>query len=201
MSLMAHSSTEQDQCTWFLDSGASNHMTGSRQLFTELDEKVQGDISFGDLSKVPVQGRGNIVIKRKNGDHAFISNVYYVPDMKTNILSLGQLLEKGYQISLKDLQLTITDARGKLVTRVKMAKNWMFPLTVLHDTPKCLNAIINNKDWTWHLRYGHLNFESLKMLANKKMVKGLTHIQHPNEVCENCILGKQHLNSFGKQVD
>ena len=121
-------------------------MTGSRQLFTELDEKVQGDISFGDLSKVPVQGRGNIVIKRKNGDHAFISNVYYVPDMKTNILSLGQLLEKGYQISLKDMQLTITDARGKLITRVKMANNRMFPRTVLHDTPKCLNVIINNKD-------------------------------------------------------
>ncbi|XP_058198441.1 uncharacterized protein LOC131313960 [Rhododendron vialii] len=93
------------------------------------------------------------------------------------------------------------DARGKLITQVQMAKNRMFPLTILHDTPKCLNAIINDKDWIWHLRYGHLNFESLKLLANKKMVKGLPHIQRPNEVCESCILGKQHRNNFGKQVD
>ncbi|KAI9176592.1 hypothetical protein LWI28_004728 [Acer negundo] len=87
--LMAHNSTYQNQDVWFLDSGASNHMTGRKDLFTELDEKVNGEISFGDLSKISVQGRGDVMIKQKNGDHAFISNVYYVPDMKTNILSLG----------------------------------------------------------------------------------------------------------------
>ena len=190
LSLMAHSSNREDHGIWYLDSGASNHMAGTRQLFTDLDENIKGEISFGDLSKVPVKGRGDIVLKRKNGDHAFISNVYYVPDMKTNILSLGQLLEKGYQISLKDMHLTLADTRGKLITRVRMAKNMMFPLTILHDTPKCLNSILNDKDWLWHLRYGHLNFESLKLLSRNKMVKGLPHIQHPNEVCENCVLGK-----------
>ncbi|KAL5799218.1 hypothetical protein ACOSQ4_032102 [Xanthoceras sorbifolium] len=82
--LMAHNSTYQNQNVWFLDSGASNHMTGRKDLFTELDEKVHGEISFGDLSKISVQGRGDVMIKQKNGDHAFISNVYYVPDMKTN---------------------------------------------------------------------------------------------------------------------
>ncbi|KAI9156917.1 hypothetical protein LWI28_014078 [Acer negundo] len=198
--LMAHNSTYQNQDVWFLDSGASNHMTGRKDLFTELDEKVHGEISFGDLSKISVQGRGDVMIKQKNGDHAFISNVYYVPDMKTNILSLGQLLEKGYHISLQNMQLTITDARGKLVTRVQMTKNRMFPLAIHHDTPKCLTAIINNKDWLWHLRYGHLNFENLKQLGSKKMVKGLPNIHHLNEMCESCVLSKQHRNSFGKEA-
>ncbi|KAI9173368.1 hypothetical protein LWI28_000297 [Acer negundo] len=73
-------------------------------------------------------------------------------DMKINILSLRQLLEKGYHISLQNMQLTITDARGKLVTRVQMTKNMMFPLAIHHDTPRCLTAIIDNKDWLWHLR-------------------------------------------------
>ncbi|KAI9180068.1 hypothetical protein LWI28_000828 [Acer negundo] len=149
---MAHNSTYQNQDVWFLDSRASNHMTGRKDLFTELNKKVQGEISFDDLSKISVQGRRDVMIKQKNGDHAFISNVYYVPDMKTDILSLGQLLEKGYHISLQNMQLTITDARGKLVTRVQMTKNRMFPLTIHHDTPKCLTAIINNKNWLWHLR-------------------------------------------------
>ncbi|KAI9173958.1 hypothetical protein LWI28_009353 [Acer negundo] len=148
---MAHNSTYQNQDVWFLDSGASKHMTGRKDLFTELDEKVHGEISFGDLSKISVQGRGDFMIKQKNGDHAFIFNVYYVPDMKTNILSLGQLLEKGYHISLQNMQLTITDARGKLVTRVQMTKNRMLPLAIHHDMPKCLTVIINNKDWLWHL--------------------------------------------------
>ena len=52
MSLIAHSSIEQG--IWFLDSGASNHMTGRKNFLTELYEKVRGETSFSDLSKVPV---------------------------------------------------------------------------------------------------------------------------------------------------
>ncbi|KAE8735550.1 Beta-galactosidase 8 isoform 1 [Hibiscus syriacus] len=44
-----------------------------------------------DDSTIAVKGRGNILIRLKDGRHQFISNVYYVPNMKSNILSLGQL--------------------------------------------------------------------------------------------------------------
>lgn len=52
--LIANSSTHQGSDVLYLDYGASNHMIGRRDLFTELDQKVQGEISIGDLSKVPV---------------------------------------------------------------------------------------------------------------------------------------------------
>ncbi|XP_028109539.1 uncharacterized protein LOC114308196 [Camellia sinensis] len=70
------------------DSGASNHMCGKRELFVELNETVQAQVSFSNSSKTPVKGRGNILIKLKNGDHDYISNVYYVPAMKNNIFSM-----------------------------------------------------------------------------------------------------------------
>ena len=87
---MSHLCFQQDEETcennaWYLDSGSSNHMCGSKSMFVKLDETVGGNIIFGDATKIPIKGKGKILINFKNGK----SNVYYVFDMKNNILSLG----------------------------------------------------------------------------------------------------------------
>jgi len=188
-----------DSNTWYLDTGASNHMCGRRNMFTELDELVSGNIHFGDESKILVKGKGKISICLKNGKHDFISNVYYVPNMKSNILSLGQLLEKGYDIHMKDHSLLMKDAKGNLVAKVEMSKNRMFPLHISNDIAKCLKSCYKDSSWLWHLRFGHLNFGGLKLLKNKNMVKGLPQIDHMNQLCEGCLFGKQPRKSFPKE--
>lgn len=146
--LLAYNGSENDQSNvWFLDTGASNHMCSKKHMFVELDEAVQGHVTFGDSSKIPVKGKGKILIKLKNGNHDFIFDVYYVLNMKNNILSLGQLLEKGYDISLKNLYLTIKDACGNLIANVKMSKSRMFSLNIQHDAIKCLDVVVKDKAW------------------------------------------------------
>ena len=44
---------EQEQ-RWYLDSSASNHMTGSKEAFSELDDNVTGTVKFGDGSTVAI---------------------------------------------------------------------------------------------------------------------------------------------------
>ena len=87
----------------------------------QLDETLNDNVSFKDDFNVPVKGRGKILINLKDGRHQFISNVYYVPNIENNILSLGQLLEKGYDIHIKDcIFFHIRDDNGILITKVKL---------------------------------------------------------------------------------
>ena len=46
---------------WYLDNGASNHMTGDRTKFKELDEKLIENVKFGNGSIVLIQGKGSIL--------------------------------------------------------------------------------------------------------------------------------------------
>ena len=39
----------QQENIWYLDTGASNHMCGYRELFSDLDETKQGLVTFGDM--------------------------------------------------------------------------------------------------------------------------------------------------------
>jgi hypothetical protein len=57
---------------------------------------------------------------------------------------------------------------------------------------------MNNK--IWHLRMGHLNFHSLALLRKQNMVNGLPYIKNDDEVCEGCIFGKQHRESFSNRA-
>ena len=68
---------ESDQhALWYVDTGCSNHMTGSKSSFTYLNESFRSTISFGDLSTFNVIGKGNINFTTKNGCMEIISIVF-----------------------------------------------------------------------------------------------------------------------------
>ncbi|GJU96164.1 ribonuclease H-like domain, reverse transcriptase, RNA-dependent DNA polymerase [Tanacetum coccineum] len=97
---------DKQECFYVLDNRASNHMTGVREHFKELDEKVSGKVKFGDGSYIEIKG--------------------------------------------KDV--------------------------------------------------GYLNFESLKTMTQRDLVRGIPTIKQTKQICDVCLIGKQNRAPFPKKA-
>ncbi|TXG69126.1 hypothetical protein EZV62_004061 [Acer yangbiense] len=190
-----HVKKEPEPDVWYVDIGYSNHMCGSKSSFSSLIEGFHTTVSFGDCSTVNVMGKGDIQIKTKNGLQKQSPMFFYVPDLKSNLLSAGQLQEKGYIITIQNGACEIYDPSRGSIAVVQMSSNRLFPLQI-KNVQTCLMTKVKDSSWLWHFRYGHLNFGGLRTLQQRNMVTGLPQIATPTQVCEECVVSKQHRNQF-----
>ena len=58
---------------WYLDNGASNHMSGNHMFFIALDETILGKVRFGDDSRIDIRGRGSIQFIFKGGEKKILN--------------------------------------------------------------------------------------------------------------------------------
>ena len=102
---------------WYLDNGASNHMTGNREYFTSLDESITGKVRFGDDSRIDIRGKGSILFITRDRKRKVLADVYYIPELKSNIISLGQATESGCEVKMRDEYLTLRDREGNVLLK------------------------------------------------------------------------------------
>lgn len=184
---------------WYLDNGASNHMTGQRSKFKDLDENVTGQVKFGDGSIVHIKGKGSVAIKCKTGEERILQQVYYIPSLQSNIISLGQLSEDGYKIILSGEHLWVRDKRDKLLMKVKRSFNRLYKIILEPFEYSYLLSEENSAEWLWHSRLGHVNFNAMVQMASKEMVHGLPKLSHPKQVCTGCLMSKQVKKAYPQQ--
>ena len=101
MLLTCNVAQDREEDIWFLDSGCSNHMTGNRAMFSNLDEEVKSELTIGIDTKISIKGKGRVSIRVGNGEKKIVPDVYYVLGLKCNLLSVGQLINKGYNVVFK----------------------------------------------------------------------------------------------------
>ncbi|KAF7832387.1 Retrovirus-related Pol polyprotein from transposon TNT 1-94 [Senna tora] len=151
MLFMAHSFDKNiANDVWFLDSGCSNHMTGSKQLFKEPDEKETSTVRLGDSS-----GRESVGQLMANGYRIlFDDNSCRVEDRKTGhtFINVQMAHNKMFPLDVSNVNTTLA------VSKTCESKLWHLRYGHLHEngtvnsnvasTPMNLNERLQAEDGT-----------------------------------------------------
>jgi len=129
--LMATVKEEEERSNeWYLDTRCSNHMTGKKSWFSELDDSVNRKIRFVDNSIICAAGIEKVLIHRKDGKKACITDVLYLPNMRSNLISIGQLLQKGYTMKVEAQTMKVFDSKNMLILKAPLSKQRTFKINI-----------------------------------------------------------------------
>ena len=79
-----------------MDSGCSFHMTSNKSWFQNLAERDSGSVLLGNDLACRIRGIGLVGFRMRDGLELVLQNVRYVPDLKKNLISLGELDSQGF---------------------------------------------------------------------------------------------------------
>ena len=204
--------TDPDGSAWWLDSGASVHMSGEKKDFVTFNENDQpGTVALADKSEIASTGTGDIPATIFNGDNEKVPILFkivlYVPGLKRRLLSISAFTEMGATIIFQGSLCTIIINDKRYELGHKHGKLWK-----LNNIATCCAAVSSSKPSAvgptslkknsltlWHLRYGHLNLKDVHTLYSEKLVDGIEiDSKHVEEVCEGCAVGKAVRYPFPK---
>ena len=184
---------------WFTDSGASDHFSPHRELFSTF-RKLEEPISIETAEGTAIgTGMGTITITVLGKDdietELQLNDVIYAPNMSSNLFSLAAAYDRGFETRITPgYGLRIFHNDTLVANSVRVAAG-LFRLKTPTDafayaaqvTETTRELDIN----IWHRRMGHLGEDYVRKLA--RMVDGMKIKSRTSVgVCEACLEGKQH---------
>nr|GEW81052.1 hypothetical protein [Tanacetum cinerariifolium] len=93
---------------------------------SESNTDDEDDIWFEEGSCFSIKGKGLILFQGKNEEQKLLKDVYYIPALRSNVISLGQATISGYDISIRGDFLTMRDSWGSLLIKVPRGANRLY---------------------------------------------------------------------------
>ncbi|CAI7783439.1 unnamed protein product, partial [Closterium sp. NIES-53] len=168
-----------------LNKGCSHHLMGTKEVFVDL--QPSGDVKHvrgfnGALQDV--QGRGTVALQGEAGRQMLIPDVLYVPGMRANLLSAGQLKENGMKLQEDGDGMLLVSAAGDVLGRASYTGQVLCtdlcPCSAKSTTPTtevvALRAIVSVTKSTpdrLHARLAHVGMNTIRSSAKHEVATGL----------------------------
>lgn len=184
-------SLENIKESWVIDSGASFHATSQKELFERYETGNFGKVFLGDDHACDIVGKGVVKIKLK-GSVWELKDVRHIPDLRKNLISVGQLANEGHTAIFHCDEWKIS--KGAMVIARGKKSGTLYQTAGL----SCSISVATGNDDSnmWHQRLGHMSEKGLRVMHSKGKLAGLRSVNI--DMCEDCILGKQKRVSFQK---
>ena len=186
---------------WYVDSGATRHMTFQKNLLLDFVEfNKPSRICVGDNRVISATGEGKVKIPCIDGANKMVltlEKVLFVPDHTKNLLSVSCIAKNGGVLKFVE-QRCIASKEGKNITIGNIVDGKLYRV----NTPEFANvANPSTPDLgVWHCRFGHLNHDYVNQLAKKQLANGMKYSDVSfDKECEACALGKMHKLPSPKQ--
>ena len=151
----AHAEVEQEE--WILDSGASQHLTGSKQSLMDLVPNNSVRVTIADGTELKATHVGKLEIE----GIGTVDNVFYTPGLETNMLSIGKLSENGYKIAFEKDKCSIRGRGGLYECQKDDGMYKVYACAAKTQQRVSLNEA--------HELLGHVNIESIKEMAQRNV--------------------------------
>lgn len=188
---------------WYLDSGATSHMCNNRKAFESLSDGPISEISTAGRNNITSRGVGIIRFNVKlygNVKQIKLTNVLYVPELRSNLLSVTAMTDKKYEVKFAENKAFIISPNKSLVFTASKRDRMYTVMQMINQ--EAFNVNDNDSDLRlklWHERYGHLNYRDLKELRDKDRVYGLDLPSKSQKLpCEVCDQAKIHALPFAE---
>lgn len=182
---------------WYLDSGASQHMTVNAHWLSHKSSSDVGEIMVANSKEIKVECKGSLTMHTRAKGTDFdieVNDVLYVPDLATNLLSVGVITNNGNSIEFDENECWIYNEKHELMVTATKVNN-VYKINNIRKTLGLLSAKISDIN-IWHRRLGHMNHRDMIKMKNG-IVSGIdfNHSRALNP-CVPCLQGKQTRSSF-----
>jgi hypothetical protein len=172
---------------WYLDSGATAHMTHQRNAFVSYRE-YSDIITIADGEQIPVRGRGNVRIQA--GDRVVqIHDVLYAPKLAVNLVSVGQLADRGISCNFTAAGAYLSQNGERLAYARRVEGNYVLGSTQEAYTVRMSTTCVDSYR-LWYRRPGHAREEEIR-LPQSTMGGVPPFSQRPGKTCETYTITKR----------